>query len=133
LAPFLLKWTLTLLLILAPPAGDAFSFVVDLTLYPTAFFNFIMAIGLYLVRHRRKKLGLVRQSSRDGGFRAWEVTIIFTILVNLFQLVMPWYPPPTGPNGGDVSFWYATYVVTGIGMYVFYLLLFPENLAPFVF
>lgn len=31
---------------------------------------------------------------------------------------MPWYPPPKGRNGGDVSFWYATYVVVGISVIV---------------
>jgi hypothetical protein len=31
---------------------------------------------------------------------------------------MPWYPPAKGRNGGDVSFWYATYVVVGIAILV---------------
>lgn len=31
---------------------------------------------------------------------------------------MPWYPPPGGRNGGDVSFWYGTYIVVGIGILV---------------
>ena len=70
-----------------------------------------MAVGLYLVRYRRKKLGLSR-----ADFRAWDAALIFTILVNLYLLIMPWYPPTDGATGGDVSFWYATYVVTGIGM-----------------
>ena len=70
-----------------------------------------MAVGLYFVRHRRQKLGVPRAS-----FRAWDVALIFTILVNLYLLIMPWYPPDTGADGGDVSFWYATYVVTGIAM-----------------
>ncbi|KAI9692575.1 MAG: hypothetical protein M1822_006806 [Bathelium mastoideum] len=71
-----------------------------------------MAVGLYLVRHRRKKLGLGR-----SDFRAWDAALIFTILVNLYLLIMPWYPPTTGATGGDVSFWYATYVVVGIGIF----------------
>ena len=70
-----------------------------------------MAVGLYLVRRQHKKLGLGRPL-----FRAWHVALIFTIIVNLFLLIMPWYPPTGGATGGDVSFWYATYVVTGIGM-----------------
>ena len=107
---------MTILLILAPPAGDAFNFVVDLNNYPNAFFYMLMAIGLYFVRYRRSKLGLPRLSSREGGFRAWQVAVLFTILVNFYLLVMPWYPPPGGADGGDVSFWYATYVVTGIAM-----------------
>lgn len=113
LGPYATKWTITILIILALPAGDAFNFVVDLGVYPSCFFNFLLAIGLYFVRYRRKKLGLPRQAS---GFKAWEVALLFTIVVNLYLLVMPWYPPASGAKGGDVSFWYATYVVAGIGM-----------------
>ncbi|MCJ1384114.1 hypothetical protein MMC17_007230 [Xylographa soralifera] len=29
---------------------------------------------------------------------------------------MPWYPPAGGADGGDVSFWYATYCVVGLGI-----------------
>ena len=114
-------------MILAPPAGDAFNFgsfslrglasltgpVVDLNNYPTSFFYFIMAIGLYIVRQRRRKLNLPRSE-----FRAWDIAVIFLLASNLFMLVGPWYPPKKGRDGGDVSFWYAAYVVTGIGMYV---------------
>jgi amino acid transporter len=103
-------------MILAPPAGDAFNFVSDLAIYPRAFFLFLMALGLYFVRHRRKKLGLRRRKSKEGGYRAWEAAVALTVLVTLYLLIMPWYPPSTGKDGGDVSFWYATYVVTGIGM-----------------
>ena len=116
LGPYFLKWALTILLILAPPAGDAFNFVVDLNNYPNAFFYFLMALGLFFVRYRRKKLGLPRRASDKDGFRAWDVAVVFTIAINFYLLVMPWYPPPGGANGGDVSFWYATYVVVGIGM-----------------
>lgn len=70
-----------------------------------------MAVGLYLVRYRRDKLGLLR-----SNFRAWDTAVIFYILTNLYLLVMPWYPPSNGATGGDVNFWYATYIVVGIGM-----------------
>ncbi|EXJ93767.1 hypothetical protein A1O1_02160 [Capronia coronata CBS 617.96] len=118
LGPYFVKWASTMLMILAPPAGDAFNFVVDLSNYPSSFFIFLMALGLYLVRHRRKKLGVPALSPKEGGFKAWDVAVLFTIAVNLFMLVMPWYPPTTGATGGDVSFWYATYVVTGIGIII---------------
>lgn len=107
---------MTILIVLAVPAGDAFNFVVDLRVWPSAFFTFFMAIGLYIVRYRRKKLGLPPLVSKEDGFKAWEVAVLFTIAVNLYVLVMPWYPPASGATGGDVSFWYATYVVAGIGM-----------------
>ncbi|OAL23763.1 hypothetical protein AYO20_10909 [Fonsecaea nubica] len=107
--PYLIKYILTVIMILAPPAGDAFNFVVSLQLYPVAMFNVLMAVGIYLVRWRHQKAGLPR-----GPFRAWDAAVIFNILVNLYMVVMPWYPPVKGAS--NVSFWYATSVVVGIGI-----------------
>ncbi|KUI59641.1 High-affinity methionine permease [Cytospora mali] len=111
LGPYFVKWLLTIIMILAPPAGDAFNFITDLQVYPSAFFSLMLSVGLYLVRWRRSRLNMPRPT-----FRAWDPVVIFTILLNLFLMVMPWYPPDGGPYGGDVSFWYATYVVAGIGI-----------------
>jgi amino acid transporter len=98
----------TIIMIVAPPAGDAFNFIVDLQVYPAAIFNLTLAFGLIFI-HRRKRLGLPRPS-----FKLWDPVLAFNVLVNLYLVVMPWYPPPGGK--GDVSFWYGTYIVTGIAM-----------------
>jgi amino acid transporter len=111
LAPFALKWGLTVLMILAPPAGDAFNFIVDLESYPANVFFSLTTTGLLLIRRRRSRLGIP-----PTEFRVWAVAIIFSLAVNVFILAMPWYPPPGGRDGGDVTFWYATYCVTGLGM-----------------
>lgn len=75
---------MTILIVLAAPAGDAFNFVVDLKVWPMAFFHFLMALGLYIVRYRRKKLGLPLLVSKEDGFKAWEVAVSFTIAVNFY-------------------------------------------------
>jgi len=111
LGPYLLKYVLTLLMIVAPPFGDAFDFVVDLKSYPDAVFYLFMATGLYLIRRRRKRL-----NAEAPEFKAWHVPVIFWIIIQLLLLAMPWVPPPGGRYGGSVSFWYATYCVVGIGM-----------------
>jgi amino acid transporter len=98
-------------MILAPPAGDAFNFIVDLQSYPSNVFFFATTFGLLLIRRRRK-----RSSIPETDFRAWDTAIAFSLAVNVFILVMPWYPPPGGRYGGDVSFWYATYCAVGLGM-----------------
>lgn len=72
-----------------------------------------MGAGLFLVRWRRARAKLPQPS-----FKAWHVAVIFNILINLYAIVMPWYPPRSGIYGGDVSFFYATYLLTGIGLYV---------------
>ncbi|KAE8449884.1 hypothetical protein EG329_007361 [Mollisiaceae sp. DMI_Dod_QoI] len=111
LGPYIFKWGITTLMILALPAGDAFNFVADLSILPSAAFNLAMAVGLYVVRWRRNKAHLPRPD-----FRAWDALVIFNICVQLYLLIMPWYPPPGGK--GDVSFWYGTYCVTGIAILI---------------
>ncbi|KAF4825810.1 High-affinity methionine permease [Colletotrichum siamense] len=111
LGPYAVIWFLTALMILAVPAGDAFTFVNDLGVFPQAAFNLAMAVGIYVVRWRRSKLNLP-----EPEFKAWHVVIIFNICIQLYLLIMPWYPPAGGQYAGDVSFWYATYAVTGVGI-----------------
>lgn len=83
----------------------------DLAVLPKAVFDLAMAVGIYIVRWRRRKANLP-----EPEFKAWNVVIIFNILVQLYLVIMPWYPPAGGQYDGDVSFWYATYAVTGIAM-----------------
>ncbi|KAJ5926130.1 hypothetical protein N7516_007903 [Penicillium verrucosum] len=111
LGPYFVKWSLTVIMILGPPAGDAFSFVVDLGVYSSSFFGSILTIGLVVTRIRRARLNLP-----PPDYQAWHVTVAFAILSNLYMVVMPWYPPSTGANGGDVSFWYATYCAVALGI-----------------
>jgi len=44
------------------------------------------------------------------------VFLIFFNLIQVYILVMPWWPPKGGIYAGDVSFFYATYCITGIGV-----------------
>ncbi|CAI7654903.1 unnamed protein product [Penicillium glandicola] len=111
LGPYVVIWALTALMILAVPAGDAFTFVNDLSIIPSAAFNLAMALGIYVVRWRRGKANLP-----EPEFKAWNIVIIFNILIQLYLLVMPWYPPAGGQYAGDVSFWYGTYGVAGIAI-----------------
>lgn len=115
-------------MILAPPAGDAFNFgaksvqvlvylgtyhsiylilspVVGLSVYPTNTFN-LLFIGL-IIHHRRRNLDLPRPE-----YKAWSIAV----LANVYLLIAPWYPPSGGANGGDVSFWYGTYLCVGSGL-----------------
>lgn len=98
-------------MILAPPAGDAFNFAVDLRSYPDAVFMLAVGVGLYLIRWRRKRI-----NAEPSEFKAWDVAVIFWIGIQVLLLSMPWVPPPGGRFGGSVSFWYATYCVVGIAM-----------------
>ncbi|GKT46229.1 uncharacterized protein ColSpa_06410 [Colletotrichum spaethianum] len=85
--------------------------VVSLKTYPDGIFHFAMAVGVYLIRTRRKRANLGHTE-----FKSWHVTVIFFILLQVYILAMPWWPPKGGPYAGNVSFWYATYCVVGIAV-----------------
>ncbi|KAG6807229.1 hypothetical protein H0H92_008309, partial [Tricholoma furcatifolium] len=128
LAAYLLKWLLTCIVIIGPPAGDAFNFIVDLQSYPANVFSFLMTVGLFLVRKRRAEIGAPRTE-----FRTWNVVLLFSIAVNVYLLALPWVPPQGGVDGGDVSFFYATYGIVGIGIlllsglaYVIWIIFLPR-------
>ncbi|KAI2631347.1 amino acid transporter [Hypomontagnella submonticulosa] len=126
--PYLLKWFMTTIMIIAPPAGDAFQFVVSLGVYPEGIFHLALAIGVYFIRYRYKRL---RRGAPD--FRVWDVVLIFYILLQVYIIATPWIPPKDGPYSGEVSFWYATYCVVGIAIivlcgiyYIFWMYLLPR-------
>ena len=85
--------------------------VVDLQSYPANVFGFLLTVGLFFVRKRRTAVSAPRTE-----FRAWNAVLVFSIAVNIYLLALPWVPPTTGIYGGDVSFFYATYCIVGLGM-----------------
>ncbi|KAH9063884.1 amino acid transporter [Lactarius vividus] len=101
LGPVALKYALTVLVISALPARDAFNFTVDLASYPSLVFQAATAIGLWRLRARRAREGLLK-----SPFQVWNIVVVLWLLNCVFLLVMPWVPPEDGH--ADVSFWYAT-------------------------
>ncbi|KAF8968156.1 amino acid transporter [Flammula alnicola] len=100
LAPSGLKGFLTILVILAIPAKDAFNFVLDLASYPHLVFQAAMAVGIWVLRGRRRRAKLSEAPLKASN------GVIFIYLTSV----------PPEPGHADVSFWYATYCVAGIGL-----------------
>ncbi|KAI1312454.1 high-affinity methionine permease [Xylaria venustula] len=128
IGPYILKWVVTIIFIIAPPAGDAFQFVISLGTYPSGVFFVAMSIGVYVIRHRQKRLNRERPA-----FKAWDISVIFFLLFQIYTIVTPWIPPKGGPYAGSVSFWYATYAAVGVGVivlcgiyYVFWMYIIPK-------
>ena len=70
------------------------------------------------MRKQRKAIG-----APASGFQAWNWVLFFALAVNMYLLVLPWVPPQGGIYAGDVSFFYATYCIVGLGMYAFPLVM----------
>lgn len=126
LGPVLFKGFLTYLVILAVPAKDAFNFVLDLASYPRLVFQCALSAGLWILRKRRALAGMAKST-----LQAPNSLVIGYLMSGIFLLVMPWVPPE--PGHADVSFWYATYCVTGLCLllccglyYYFWIILLPR-------
>ncbi|KAL7274632.1 low-affinity methionine permease [Rhizina undulata] len=93
----------SLLVIVLPPPGDAYAFILDVVGYPVQFFSIAIAIGLLLLRTRRPNL--------NRPFKAWTISVYVKILASLALLCAPFMNDKDGK--GDVGFWYGTYAVVG--------------------
>ncbi|KAI1495521.1 amino acid permease-domain-containing protein [Biscogniauxia marginata] len=113
LGPYFLKWVMTFIMIVAPPAGDAFQFVVSLKTYPDGLFSVALGIGVWIIRYHHKRINRGKPE-----FKTWDIMLVFYLLIQLYVIVTPWIPPKGGPYAGEVSFWYATYCVVGIAVII---------------
>lgn len=110
--PIFITWLVNLIVMIAPPPGDAYNFIVDVGAYSGYIFKLLLVVGLILVRRQRKAAGL--------GYEGWKVPLpilVITILFEIFVIVLAWVPPLDGSlNGSDVSFFYCTYAIVCIGI-----------------
>lgn len=111
LFPILVTLIVNLVILLAPPPGDAYNFVVDMGSYSGSIFNSLIFIGLLKLRKSRKKQGLGYRE-----FHVWTPVVIIAILWTLFVVFMAFVPPKGTLKGSDVSFFYAAYPITTIGL-----------------
>lgn len=111
--PTFITLLINIIVLLAPPPGDAYNFVVDLGSYSSYIFNMLLFVGLVKLRYHRKKLGLGYRE-----FHIWTPVLIIAILWTWFVLAMAFVPPKGTLKGSDVSFFYATYPLTTIGLFV---------------
>ena len=77
--PLLIHLCVTIIFICAPPAGDAFNFVVDLGTYPTVFILTIITFGLV-------KLRLSKTEDFHSTFKVPWVALAFYLAANIVSL-----------------------------------------------
>lgn len=85
-------WLICVIVILAPPPGDAYNFILNLISYPLAIVNTFVAAGLvhlYLNRAAWKW---------NPPISASLPVIVFFMLSNIYLVVAPFVPPEDGQN-----------------------------------
>lgn len=111
LGPIATIWLITAIMVLAPPAGDAFNFMVALQNYPQSAFFVLVAIAVFVLRRQRRRLGLPR-----AEYRAWTPCVLLCLASSVFLVVMPWVPPKGGLDSPSFHFFYATPSIVGLAM-----------------
>ncbi|KAJ5224731.1 uncharacterized protein N7469_008234 [Penicillium citrinum] len=97
----------TFILICAPPAGDAFDFVVGLGTYPTVFLLTLVTIGLI-------KLRLSKDEDFQSQFKVPWVILLFYLASNIFLLIMPFIPPSDGKSTTSLPYYLSPVVALAI-------------------
>jgi amino acid transporter len=82
---FIIHWVVTMILMLAPPAGDSYNFIVNLQSYPEWWFYGASVVGLVILRFT--------QPAAPRPFKSFWITNIFFILVAIFLVIAPFVPP----------------------------------------
>ncbi|KAK4465399.1 high-affinity methionine permease [Cladorrhinum samala] len=110
-AALFLHWLVTIIVLLAPPPGPAYNFIVNLYTYPGAWINSFVAGGLIYLQYQKKE-------EWNPGWRTFlPVTVIF-LLCNAFLAIVPFIPPADGDFWADG---YPYYVFPVVGVLVLVL------------
>jgi len=84
------QWLVTSILVVAVPPGDAFDFMLNLTLYPVTVFAMLISGGV-LAMH----LGILKYEW-NPPFQAYTTAAAFYFLTNVFLVFAPMIPPASG-------------------------------------
>ncbi|VVT50631.1 uncharacterized protein SAPINGB_P002828 [Magnusiomyces paraingens] len=85
-------WVVSIIIMLAPPPGDAYNFILNLISYPLSVINSFVALGLIILTIRREHYGWY------PPFRATLPVSIFFFLSSLYLVAAPYIPPSAGQS-----------------------------------
>ncbi|KAL1954087.1 hypothetical protein VTO42DRAFT_1775 [Malbranchea cinnamomea] len=104
-------WVVSVIIMLAPPPGDAYNFILNVISYPLAIVNvFVAGALIHLYLHRQKYQWF-------PPFRATLPVAILFLLSNIYLTVAPFVPPTEDQNVYE-SLPYYLHCVVGIGIIV---------------
>lgn len=110
LGPIFITWLVNLIMIIGPPAGSAYNFIVDMGAYCEYVFALFLIIGLLKTRRDHRLKGL--------GTKGHYLPLPLLIILLLFELMVIAiaFVPPEGTLIGDSDIFYATYPIVTIGI-----------------
>lgn len=106
----------TLILMLAPPQGDAYQLVLSLSQYPLNIINTAVGAGLCMT-YFPSALCVPWLREWHPKFRATLPVALFFTLVSAFLVVVPWIPPPPDDPASMQDTWYAMAPAIALGFF----------------
>ncbi|KAL7622631.1 hypothetical protein AAE478_008144 [Parahypoxylon ruwenzoriense] len=106
-AALFLHWLITVIILVAPPAGPAYNFIVDLYTYPGAWINGFVAAGLIYLQWRKS----------ENWTSPWHTFLpisVLYLLANIFLAIVPFIPPNGDWNSAGYP--YFVFPVVGVGV-----------------
>ena len=109
IGPVFITWLINFIMIVAPPAGSAYNFILDMGTYSSYIFTLCLIIGLLKIRRERRLKGL----GNEGHYLPLPCIIIL-LLFHIMVIAIAFVPPKGTLIGSDVTFFYATYPIVTI-------------------
>ncbi|WVQ74904.1 hypothetical protein IAR50_004512 [Cryptococcus sp. DSM 104548] len=106
----------TLIILLAPPAGDAYNFVLNLSSYPLNVVNAAVSFGL-LATYMPLRFRPEWAREWNPPFRATLPVTVFFTLISFFMVVVPWIPPKKASDAVYNDMWYAMAPAVSFGIF----------------
>ncbi|PGH12205.1 hypothetical protein AJ80_06825 [Polytolypa hystricis UAMH7299] len=104
-------WVVSVVIMLAPPPGDAYNFILNVISYPLAIVNTFVAGALIHLYRKREKYNW------HPPVNATLPVVIFFLLSNIYLVVAPFVPPTDGQNVYETLPYYL-HCVVGIAIIV---------------
>ncbi|KAK4464760.1 amino acid permease-domain-containing protein [Cladorrhinum samala] len=108
-ASLFLHWIVTVIVLVAPPPGPAYNFVVNLYTYPGAWVNACVAGGLIYLRLKKS----------ENWSSPWKTHLLVTVtylLLNVFLALTPFIPPNSHWNADGYP--YYAFPLVGIAVLI---------------
>ncbi|KAL4784854.1 amino acid/polyamine transporter I [Aspergillus varians] len=105
-------WVVSVIIMLAPPPGDAYNFLVNLISYPLAIVNVFVSAGLIYIYLTKEK----NFPNWSPGIRATLPVTIFFCLSNIYLVIAP-YIPPTDDQSVYEDLPYYLHCVVALGIF----------------
>ncbi|KAJ7131513.1 APC amino acid permease [Mycena crocata] len=108
LAGLTVLYAISVALVIAPPPGDAYTFLLSISSYSLTLINTLVSLGLLLLHTSAYQ----RAWGWDPPFRAPRVVVVLFFLSNVFLALIPLIPPADGERTFERIPYYMHVVVT---------------------